>query len=58
MNAIALSADGMLADPFDGVSDIEKRCIRCVGNPKLRFTEDALRMFRALRFSARLGFTI
>ena len=58
MNAIALSADGMLADPFDGISDINKRCIRCVGNPKIRFTEDALRMFRALRFSARLGFTI
>jgi tRNA nucleotidyltransferase (CCA-adding enzyme) len=58
MNAIALSADGMLADPFDGVHDIESRCIRCVGNPKVRFSEDALRMFRALRFSARLGFTI
>lgn len=58
MNAIALSADGMIADPFDGVSDIAKRTIRCVGETKLRFTEDALRMFRALRFSARLGFTI
>ena len=58
MNAIALSADGMLSDPFDGVQDIEARTIRCVGDPKLRFTEDALRMFRALRFSARLGFTI
>ncbi len=58
MNAIALSADGMIADPFDGVSDIAKRTIHCVGEPKLRFTEDALRMFRALRFSARLGFTI
>lgn len=58
MNAIALSADGMLADPFDGVSDIKNRIIRCVGEPKLRFSEDALRMFRALRFSARLGFTV
>ena len=58
MNAIALSADGMLADPFDGVRDIKNRCIRCVGKPALRFVEDALRMFRALRFSARLGFTI
>ena len=58
MNAIALSADGMIADPFDGVGDIERRTIRCVGEPKMRFTEDALRMFRALRFSARLGFTI
>lgn len=58
MNAIALSADGMLADPFDGVNDIQNRCIRCVGKPDIRFGEDALRMFRALRFSARLGFTI
>ena len=58
MNAIALSADGMLSDPFDGVHDIEARVIRCVGDPVLRFSEDALRMFRALRFSARLGFTI
>lgn len=58
MNAIALSADGMLSDPFDGVRDIANRTIRCVGNPELRFSEDALRMFRALRFSARLGFTI
>lgn len=58
MNAIALSADGMISDPFEGVKDIENRIIRCVGEPRLRFTEDALRMFRALRFSARLGFTI
>ena len=35
MNAIALSADGMIADPFDGVNDIAKRTIRCVGEPKL-----------------------
>lgn len=58
MNAIALSADGMISDPFDGTQDIRDRVIRCVGEPKLRFSEDALRMFRALRFSARLGFTI
>ncbi len=58
MNAIALSADGMISDPFDGVADIKNRTIRCVGEPKTRFTEDALRMLRALRFSARLGFTI
>lgn len=58
MNAIALSADGMISDPFGGVQDISDRVIRCVGEPKLRFTEDALRMLRALRFSARLGFTL
>lgn len=58
MNAIALSPDGMISDPYDGIRDIKNRVIRCVGVPKLRFTEDALRMFRALRFSARLGFSI
>lgn len=58
MNAVALSADGLVSDPFGGIGDIKARVIRCVGEPKLRFTEDALRMFRALRFSARLGFTI
>lgn len=58
MNAIALPPDGLVADPFGGVDDIKNRIIRCVGYPELRFEEDALRMFRALRFSARLGFTI
>ena len=58
MNAIALSPDGLIVDPFGGVEDIGNRTIRCVGEPALRFEEDALRMFRALRFSARLGFTV
>lgn len=58
MNAIALAADGLLADPFGGVEDIRARRIRCVGDPARRFEEDALRMLRALRFSAKLGFTI
>lgn len=58
MNAIALAADGLLADPFGGVADIREKRIRCVGDPALRFEEDALRMLRALRFSAKLGFTI
>ncbi len=58
MNAIALPPDGLLADPFGGVDDISNRIIRCVGVPERRFEEDALRMFRALRFSARLGFEI
>lgn len=58
MNAIAFSVDGMVTDPYDGISDIQNRVIRCVGEPNIRFSEDALRMFRALRFSARLGFTI
>ena len=58
MNAIALAADGLLADPFGGVTDIREKRIRCVGEPALRFEEDALRMLRALRFSAKLGFTL
>jgi len=57
MNAMALSADGELTDPFGGRADIAARLIRCVGEPEARFSEDALRMFRALRFSAQLGFT-
>lgn len=58
MNAIALPPDGLVADPFGGVDDIRNKMIRCVGYPELRFEEDSLRMFRALRFSARLGFEI
>ena len=58
MNAIALPLDGLVADPFGGVEDIRRQIIRCVGEPERRFEEDALRMFRALRFSARLGFAV
>lgn len=58
VNAMALSPDGLIMDPFGGLEDLERRCIRCVGSPELRFEEDALRMFRALRFSARLDFAI
>ena len=58
MNAIALPPDGFVVDPFGGIADIENRIIRCVGEPERRFEEDALRMFRALRFSARLGFAV
>jgi len=58
INAIAESVDGELIDPFDGIEDINNGTIRCVGGPNTRFSEDALRMFRALRFSAEFGFTI
>ncbi len=58
MNAIAYSIGGRVADPFGGREDIEKGVIRCVGEPTLRFEEDALRILRALRFAARLGFEI
>jgi len=58
MNAIAMSKTGELIDPFDGRGDIQAKIIRSVGDPCLRFEEDALRMFRAFRFSAQLGFRI
>jgi len=58
INAMAVSPDGELVDPFGGIADIEGRVIRCVGGPNTRFGEDSLRMFRAFRFSAQLGFEI
>lgn len=47
-----------LVDAFGGIEDIENKIIRCVGNPIHRFEEDALRMMRAVRFSAQLGYVI
>lgn len=58
MNAIAVTLSGTVIDPFDGRLDILARSIRCVGEPEKRFAEDALRMFRALRFSAKLDFEL
>jgi len=58
INAIAESVSGELVDPYGGLEDIQKGIIKCVGGPNTRFSEDALRMFRALRFSAQLGFSI
>jgi len=58
MNAIAIPLSGLIIDPYNGRSDITKKLIKCVGDPEIRFEEDALRMFRALRFSAKLGFDI
>ncbi|MCZ2259444.1 CCA tRNA nucleotidyltransferase [Sporosarcina sp. G11-34] len=58
MNAIALTKEGQLVDPFGGREDMENHCIRAVGNPADRFKEDALRMLRAIRFSSVLNFTI
>lgn len=58
INAMAYSEEDGLIDEFDGLSDIDKKLIRCVGNPIERFSEDALRMMRAVRFAAQLGYTI
>lgn len=58
MNAMSYHPQTGLVDPFGGREDIEKKLIRCVGDPLIRFDEDALRMLRALRFSAQTGFAI
>ncbi len=58
INAMAYNYENGLMDPFDGYGDLEKKCIRCVGDPNERFREDALRIFRAVRFSAQLSFQI
>lgn len=58
INAMAYNPKRGLVDLFGGVQDMENWIIRCVGNPLERFTEDALRILRAVRFSAQLGFSI
>lgn len=58
INAMAYNDKQGLVDAFDGEGDLKRGIIRCVGNPQERFTEDALRMLRAVRFAAQLGFTI
>lgn len=58
MNAIAYNPHDGLTDPYFGREDIEKNVIRAVRDPYLRFSEDALRILRALRFSATLGYEI
>lgn len=58
INAMAYSPAEGLVDEFDGIGDINRRVIRAVGDPVQRFTEDALRMMRAIRFSAQLDYRI
>lgn len=58
MNGIAFNPKTGFVDPFGGEGDIRARVIRCIGSPGLRFSEDALRILRAVRFSAVLGFEI
>lgn len=58
VNAMAYNPDVGLVDPFDGRGDVERKIIRCVGDPDRRFNEDALRIMRALRFASTLGFNI
>lgn len=62
VNALALSINRdnkpEIIDPYGGKIDLEKKLIRCVGDPDKRFKEDALRLMRAIRFSAQLNFRI
>lgn len=58
INAMAYNELEGLVDAFDGLGDLKQGQIRCVGNPEERFTEDALRILRAVRFSAQLDFSI
>lgn len=58
INAMAYNNETGLVDLFSGREDLQNKVVRCVGNPQERFTEDALRILRAVRFSAQLGFSI
>lgn len=58
INAMAYNEQEGLVDAFDGMGDLKQGRIRCVGTARERFTEDALRMLRAVRFAAQLGFSI
>ena len=58
VNAMAFHPKRGLLDLFGGVEDLEAGVIRCVGDPRARFGEDALRVLRAVRFAARMGFVV
>lgn len=58
INAMAYSHETGIVDAFGGMEDLDKRLIRCVGSAEERFSEDALRILRAIRFCAQLDFSI
>jgi len=58
VNAIADNPDKVIVDPFGGREDLKARLIKTVGNPSERFEEDPLRMLRAIRLAAELGFDL
>ncbi len=58
INALAFHPQTGIVDHFSGLADLDNQQIVCVGDPEKRFTEDALRILRALRFSAQFGFPI
>jgi tRNA nucleotidyltransferase (CCA-adding enzyme) len=58
MNAIAMNREGRIIDPFSGCEAIQNKLIQTVGEPRERFSEDALRMMRAIRFVSQLSFSL
>ena len=58
INALALDKNMNIIDLFGGENDLNNRCIKAVGNPDIRFKEDALRILRAFYFVSKLGFEI
>lgn len=58
INSIAADIDGNTVDPFGGANDLKAHLIRCTGDAERRFSEDALRIMRALRFASTLDFEI
>lgn len=58
INAIAINLKGQIVDPYGGQDDIKNKLVKAVGDPRERFEEDALRIMRAIRLAAQLGFTI
>lgn len=58
INAMAYNEEEGIVDHFDGIGDLQRHVIKCVGEPAERFDEDALRILRAVRFAAQLDFKI
>lgn len=58
VNALMMDENGKVYDFVDGIADLENKVLRTVGDPLTRFREDSLRLLRAVRFAARLGFTL
>ena len=58
INALGINSDGEIVDHFGGIDDIKNQMLKAVGDPRKRFTEDALRIIRLLRFAAKTGFSI
>lgn len=57
INSIAYHPQNGFIDPFDGMKDLKNKILRCIGNPKERLSEDALRILRLVRFSSKLDFS-